>query len=234
MRSKGAIVARDQLMISLRASHRFTRSIERLSRRHHPEVFRQLITQGADEELLEDRARLNKVLAALEAKVKERGETFKFQIEDDAEHNAARVKIETVAMGVTRRTNLDVPFLESPEYVELRKQFVTMNAIGGGPFDILVEGKAIGEVPGPEALAHKFAELARTGLTLQRYKGLGEMNPEQLWETTMDPKKRTLLQVKVQDAVDADWVFSILMGDQVEPRRKFIEENALRVRNLDI
>ena len=85
-----------------------------------------------------------------------------------------------------------------------------------------------------EQLEQKLTELGREGMNIQRYKGLGEMNPEQLWETTMNPATRTLVQVTMDDAIKADEIFSILMGDDIAPRREFIEKNAKFVRNLDI
>lgn len=104
---------------------------------------------------------------------------------------------------------------------------------GTGPFEIQY-GDVRKKLEHGEEVANYILEEAKKGLNIQRYKGLGEMNPEQLWETTLNPEKRRLLQVRIEDAVEADQMFTILMGDQVEPRRAFIEKNALTVKNLDI
>ena len=117
-----------------------------------------------------------------------------------------------------------------------------MLGVGHSPF-LLAEGERTpdraDDARGSELGSHKalldfVMERGKKGQYIQRYKGLGEMNPGQLWETTMDPEARVLLQVRVEDGVEADEIFSTLMGDHVEPRRKFIEERALTVRNLDV
>jgi DNA gyrase subunit B len=123
--------------------------------------------------------------------------------------------------------------LSSPEFQRL---LVLHKAIGEKdqpPFTVKTETASTALKDRQELIAH-IMDLGKKDLQIQRYKGLGEMNPEQLWETTMDPEKRTLLQVQINDAVLTDDIFTILMGDAVEPRRKFIEDNALEVKNLDI
>jgi DNA gyrase subunit B len=121
-------------------------------------------------------------------------------------------------------------YVEFQKAVELRR---VLDADFPGPFVFGENGKSE-TLTTRQDLLDKVTAGAKKDLSLQRYKGLGEMNPEQLWETTMDPEKRTLLQVRVEDLVETDQIFTVLMGDQVEPRRKFIEDNALDVKNLDV
>ena len=101
------------------------------------------------------------------------------------------------------------------------------------PYTILAKGEEK-KVWTFDDLAHSVEAIGRKGLSIQRYKGLGEMNADQLWDTTMDPTRRSLLQVRVEDTFEAHKIFTVLMGDLVEPRRNFIEKNALNVRNLDV
>jgi DNA gyrase subunit B len=123
--------------------------------------------------------------------------------------------------------------MDSPEFSDLTDLYRELAVLGPPPY-ALENGGDIIEFQRLEELGDRINELGKKGLAIQRYKGLGEMNPEQLWETTMDPGRRTLLQVRVEDAYEADRLFSTLMGDLVEPRRSFIEKNALNVRNLDV
>jgi DNA gyrase subunit B len=125
--------------------------------------------------------------------------------------------------------------LASHEYKLLLQSFRMVEEIGSrGTVVVTYEDKASSDIANRQELLDHFLVRAKKGQYIQRYKGLGEMNPEQLWETTMDAERRVLLQVAIEDAVEADEIFTVLMGDQVEPRREFIERNALNVANLDV
>ncbi|MBN1104110.1 MAG: DNA topoisomerase (ATP-hydrolyzing) subunit B [Deltaproteobacteria bacterium] len=128
---------------------------------------------------------------------------------------------------------VDLAILSSPELKRIMSVSEKLRELHGATF-LMGEDGDRAELKGLRELLDRLMETGKKGLGIQRYKGLGEMNPSQLWATTMDPEKRTLLKVRVEDVVDADEIFSILMGDKVEPRRDFIQTNALEVRELDI
>ncbi|WP_160120905.1 DNA topoisomerase (ATP-hydrolyzing) subunit B [Rhodovarius lipocyclicus] len=147
--------------------------------------------------------------------------------------DAAGIHLHRVVRGVTERLNLSMALLNTPDARWLTEQFPTLERDYATPPRLTFD--AVEAAPrGPHAALERILAQGRRGLTVQRFKGLGEMNPDQLWHTTLNPDARTLLQVKIEDVEDAESVFSTLMGDVVEPRREFIVENALKVANLDI
>jgi DNA gyrase subunit B len=139
----------------------------------------------------------------------------------------------SIKNGIRKATPIDRRHIESKGFEELQKIHNQLLKIGKPPFKV-IKGDTVHEVTNLTEAANKIFDESKKGYTIQRYKGLGEMNPEQLWETTMDPARRTMLQVTIDDALETDQIFSTLMGDEVEPRREFIEKNALKVSNLDI
>ena len=155
------------------------------------------------------------------------------KVAPDSEHGGFKIVAPARAAGVRKATEIDFEFMDSPEFADLVAIHERLATLGAPPY-VLENGNELIEFRRLEELGERVSELGKKGLAIQRYKGLGEMNPEQLWETTMDPTRRTLLQVRVEDAYESDRLFSTLMGDLVEPRRAFIERNALNVRNLDV
>jgi DNA gyrase subunit B len=156
-----------------------------------------------------------------------------FEIMDDAEHDRFAIKSISKSNGKEREMVIDFELLASPDMEGLKKLAQSLRSAGSPPFNIETGGTKK-TVQTLSELLHYVLDEGQKSLEIQRYKGLGEMNPDQLWETTMNPETRVFLQVKIEDAVEADEIFTILMGDQVEPRRDFIYNNALNVKNLDI
>jgi DNA gyrase subunit B len=158
---------------------------------------------------------------------------MEFQVEKDPEHGSYNLRCLSRSNGARLETVLDLELISSAQFEELRKISQQLKPLGPPPF-MLKAGETSQEVPGFSQLVQEIFNFGKKGVEVQRYKGLGEMNPEQLWQTTMNPETRILLQVQVADAIKADEIFTVLMGDQVEPRRDFIQRNALSVTNLDI
>jgi DNA gyrase subunit B len=211
---------------------------EGLERSADSRVFRAAFATGdtgpSDLRTAEAAALLGNRIAGYLAKHHSDAAPIEFSTEPDEEYGTVRLLIRTRRHGLTLSTTLDYATMTRPEVAQLRRLYGEMRQLGAWPYDVAVENGVQQAVDLPEGLLEQVMNRGRKGLAIQRYKGLGEMNPEQLWETTMNVNTRTLLKVNIVDAVEADQVFTLLMGDFVEPRRDFITQNALNVRNLDI
>jgi DNA gyrase subunit B len=163
-----------------------------------------------------------------------------FRTEMDQEHGRWKMVFSVRRNNQLQTTCIDRDILRLPKFAEIRALLTQVVVLGEAPYQVRsedadgVQGKVLETVGSMAALIDYVISAGKKGYSVQRYKGLGEMNPEQLWQTTMNPEKRTLLQVRIEDAVAADEIFTTLMGDQVEPRRDFIYKNALYASNLDV
>jgi len=201
-----------------------------VERRGHPrEIVEALVAAGADREYFGDKDKLESLARALTTP------TRTVAVQRDEEHNRYSLHVDDRSNGYPRHHEIGVDFVTAGEYRTLLatsrelpslREVVVSSTGDDAAADVRLKSL--------DDLVDYFIAAGKKGVAINRYKGLGEMNPEQLWETTMDPQARTLLQVRAEDHTEADQMFTTLMGDQVEPRRKFIEDNALDVKNLDV
>jgi DNA gyrase subunit B len=216
----------------------YKQRLDKLGIRRDPRIIDALVqATSIDAETLLDLEKLNDEVEKMHPYLEERSPDVLSQLEmvrkSDPEHQSKKLVFRSEVNGSPRETVLDHAFLSSPEYKEMLTLRDAFTALGPAPYVVKFGDEEV-QAHSAQAVLSAALDDAEKGLSIQRYKGLGEMNPEQLWETTMDPSRRTLLQVKVDDAVESDEIFSLLMGEAVEPRREFIEKNALYVQNLDV
>jgi DNA gyrase subunit B len=233
----GAVIPQSQLMSSIKNGIRFYKSIEGHKRRYDLSVYRSMLRRGVGLDHLKDQEKLTKLCEALIRDAKAMNSSIAkidYTVSPDEAHNCYKARFEIHKPSSRQYMTLEYSFVSSTDYEELMKLYQSMTVLGQGPFSVYRGEDHLVDADSAEDLALKVIDQSKKGINIQRYKGLGEMNPEQLWETTMDPTRRNLVQVKVEDGIASDSLFSVLMGDAVEPRRQFIEENALRARNLDI
>jgi DNA gyrase subunit B len=226
----GAAVAGGKLAALLEKMEEYRTHVGKLGLRGLPEgLLRALIDRGMNSKAdFDDKKKVEDLAKSVRAFGVEKAEVVA-----DEEHSGWALEILRKVNGVPRTARIDAEFVAGFEYKRIRETARAIGAFLDGPYAV-TRNDETQKYETLTAVVDAIYESAKKGLVINRYKGLGEMNPEQLWDTTMNPETRRLLQVAVEDAVEANEVFSILMGDAVEPRREFIEQNALNVRNLDI
>jgi DNA gyrase subunit B len=204
--------------------------IDRVSKMIDEEVLHALLKQPTALDLSDDKAaaRSARAITGLLS-----GSSIKVDAKVDEKTERYVLAISRTQHGNVRHSYIDADFLQSGDYAQIERTAKVLHGLlGEGAY--IKRGEHMHPVRTFRGAIEWVLDEVQRGVTIQRYKGLGEMNPEQLWETTMDPKTRRLLRTQIEDAISADEIFTTLMGDQVEPRRNFIESNALGVRNLDV
>ena len=211
--------------------------LNRLSRVYPKDVMSKLLyCKALTQENLTNEAAVLEWVEAIRNQMPQDARTgfrFDFSVEKDDERNIFLPVVDIMSHGVSNRYRFEGTFFNSPEYKRIVAMSETVAELFGEE-SFIQRGERREMVKTISDMKAWLMKEASRGMTIQRYKGLGEMNPDQLWETTMDPEARRMLRVTIDDAVAADQMFTTLMGDEVEPRRNFIQENALNVANLDI
>lgn len=234
----GAPTAVDTVKSLVNKYRNYNESLESYDR-HYDALFLKTLVEDATLKagMMKDKTELENFVKMISAKLNSQDlvslKKYTLSVEEDLKNLGYQIRVQVVSSLKTKNFKIGMQFADSAEFASLMNQYEGIQKFLSSTFKIKDQANPSTHV-GLGAFAKFVSEDGRQGAYIQRYKGLGEMNPEQLWETTMDPKNRTLLQVKIEDTIDADQVFSVLMGDQVEPRREFVETNALNVRNLDI
>ncbi len=210
-------------------------TIRRISRRMPNDVLEKMITMpGIDVDNTRDSQKMVGWFSELNARLQNDTTgltTYNIHVEQSGDDWTA--KVDALRHGITKTFEIDSEFFESGEYKSIKLLGEELDGLLGD--DAYIQrGDKQQTVKSFKESVNWLLDEAKKGQQIQRYKGLGEMNPEQLWETTLDASQRTLLQVRIEDAIAADEIFTTLMGDQVEPRREFIEANALNTSNLDV
>jgi len=227
----------ERLSTLVRGVHKLEGLRRRLSQRVDVPVLRHLLESGKlDRSVFRKKdgldARMQEVISSFDMTSRV-DESIEYVLHEDSDQGCWQVEFRRRDHGRTMHSWLDMDLVGTGEYKEAQTLCASVQKLVGKGAYFEREGKQW-PVEHYEDIAAVIEAEGRKGLGIQRYKGLGEMDPEQLWETTMDPAVRTLLRVTLDDAIAADETFATLMGDAVEPRRKFIQDNALKVRNLDV
>ena len=208
---------------------KFYESLNRLSRRgYSPKFIELLILHGAtDKKVFKNK----EFMESFFKKLQENGFLLEgVRLDDDGVYHEFLI---TEKLNGGHKFEVNREFFSSPELRQLMRVSEEFQKLNGEVYTLSGDGEKK-RIDDPRELLNDLMEKGKKGLSIQRYKGLGEMNPDQLWSTTMDPLKRTLLKVQIEDAVEAHDIFTTLMGEKVEPRRDFIQNNALEVTELDI